>query len=88
KEISINTRVAGDFFEIEITDCGRGIPRETISNIYNPFFTSKTYGPGLGLTFALKTIQSHRGTISTQSEVGEGACFTIRLPLKTGVSQV
>lgn len=87
KELSIKTRVEGVFFEIEITDCGRGISRDTIRNIYDPFFTSKTYGPGLGLTFALKTIQRHRGTISTQSEVGEGACFTIRLPLKIGVSQ-
>ena len=84
KELSIVTRVDDEFFEIEITDSGRGISREIMNNIYDPFFTSKTYGPGLGLTFALKTIQSHSGTIFSQSEVGEGACFTIRFPLKTG----
>jgi signal transduction histidine kinase len=86
KELTITTRVRDDCCEIEIADCGRGIPRETINNIYDPFYTSKTYGPGLGLVFALKTIQSHRGTISVQSEVGKGACFTIRLPLNTSVS--
>jgi signal transduction histidine kinase len=88
KELSINSKVDADFFEIEITDSGRGISRDTMKNIYDPFYTSKTYGPGVGLTFALKTIQSQRGTIFTQSEVGKGACFTIRLPLKTGVSKV
>ncbi|MDW7773606.1 MAG: response regulator [Desulfobulbaceae bacterium] len=88
KELAIQTGVEDVFFEIGIIDSGRGIPADTIKNIYNPFYTSKTYGPGLGLTFALKTIQSHRGTISVQSEIGKGASFTVRLPLKTEVTQV
>ena len=81
KELSVSTRVKDDWFEIEITDCGRGIPQDTIKSIYDPFFTSKIYGPGLGLTFALKTISSHSGTISVQSEIGQGTSFVIRLPL-------
>ena len=85
KKMSITTGVDRDYFEIEIADSGRGISRDAVKNIYDPFFTSKTYGPGLGLTFALKTIQSHDGTISVQSEVGKGTCFTIRLPLGTDV---
>lgn len=85
KKLSITTGVDRDYFEIEIADSGRGISRDAVKNIYDPFFTSKTYGPGLGLTFALKTIQSHDGTISVQSEVGKGTCFTIRLPLGTDV---
>ena len=83
KELSIATRVKDEWFEIEITDSGRGISPDTINSVYDPFFTSKTYGPGLGLTFALKTIQSHGGTISVQSEVDKGTCFIIRLPLGT-----
>lgn len=85
KKLSIATRVDREYFEIEIVDSGRGIGREDLKNIYDPFFTSKIYGPGLGLTFALKTIQSHAGTISVQSEMGRGTWCTIRLPLKADV---
>lgn len=81
RNLSIRTGVEENAFVIEIADSGRGIPREAINNIYDPFFTSKIYGPGLGLTFALKTIQSHNGSISVHTEPGEGSCFTIRLPL-------
>jgi signal transduction histidine kinase len=82
KKLAIATGVRDGFFEIEISDSGKGIPRDVIKNIYDPFSTSKIYGPGLGLTFALKTIQNHKGMISVQSEVDKGSRFTIRLPLK------
>jgi signal transduction histidine kinase len=88
KKLSITTGVDQDYFEIEITDSGRGISRDDKKNIYDPFFTSKIYGPGLGLTFALKTIQSHDGTISVQSKVGEWTRFTIRLPLRANTNPV
>jgi len=84
KTLSITSGVNDGFFEIEISDSGKGISREDMKNIFNPFFTSKTYGPGLGLTFAMKTIQSHQGRISMQSEVGRGSCMTIQLPLNAG----
>lgn len=68
--------------EIHISDTGKGISRDKLKNIFDPFFTSKIYGPGLGLTFALKIIQDHRGTISVESEPGKGTTFTIRLPVR------
>jgi signal transduction histidine kinase len=76
-----------DRFVIAVTDTGRGIPLEALNNIYDPFFTSKIYGPGLGLTFARKTIQSHGGSISVHSEPDQGSCFTVRLPLKAALPQ-
>lgn len=82
KKLAIATGVRDGFFEIEISDSGKGIPRDVIKNIYDPFSTSKIYGPGLGLTFALKTIQNHKGMISVQSEVDQGSRFIILLPLK------
>ncbi len=82
KKLTIATGMHNGFFEIEIRDTGKGISRDMIKNIYDPFSTSKIYGPGLGLTFALKTIQNHKGMISVQSEVDKGSSFTIRLPLK------
>ena len=58
------------------------VSKKTIKSIFDPFFSSKTYGPGFGLTFALKTVQSHNGIISVESKEGEGTVFLIRLPLK------
>ncbi len=68
--------------EIVISDTGKGIPKDKIKYIFDPFFTSKIYGPGLGLTITQRVIQEHGGTISVESDLGKGATFTIRLPLK------
>ena len=68
-------------FEIKITDSGRGIPRDKVKNIFNPFFSSKIYGPGLGLTFADRTVKSHKGAIHVKSEEGKGTTIKIRLPI-------
>jgi signal transduction histidine kinase len=67
---------------IEVSDTGKGIPKDKLKSIFHPFYTSKIYGPGLGLTFTLKIIQLHRGTISVESELGKGTTFTIRLPVR------
>ncbi|MBI5559269.1 MAG: response regulator [Deltaproteobacteria bacterium] len=83
RELGIATGVNEGYCEIRVTDTGKGIAKDKLKNIYDPFFTSKTYGPGFGLTFALKTIQSHNGMISVESTVQEGTTFTIRLPSKS-----
>ncbi len=67
---------------IQISDTGRGIPKEIIKKIFDPFFTSKIYGPGLGLTIALTIVQYYRGFISVESEIGKGSSFIIRIPIK------
>ena len=81
--LEISTMVSDGYFEIKISDTGKGISKKMIKNIYDPFYSSKTYGPGFGLTFALKTIQSHKGIISVDSKENEGTTFLIRLPLST-----
>jgi signal transduction histidine kinase len=81
KVLSIYSKTRYERVEIEISDSGRGIPKDKIKNIFDPFFTSKISGPGLGLTFALKVIQDHGGTISVESEPGSGSCVTLRLPI-------
>jgi two-component system, sensor histidine kinase and response regulator len=82
KTLRITSRIQDDWVEIRISDTGKGIPKDKIKNIFDPFFTSKTSGPGLGLTFALKIIQEHRGAISVESEPGAGSSFAIKLPPK------
>lgn len=84
RHLTITTAGDGGFFEICFQDSGKGIDRDKIKSIYDPFFTSKTYGPGLGLTFALRTVQNHNGMIAVESEPSQGTTFTIRLPVRPG----
>ncbi len=80
--LEITTQVMDKDFIIRVSDTGTGISRDRLKNIYDPFFSSKIYGPGLGLTFTLKTIQNHKGTITVESEKGRGTVFNIRIPVR------
>jgi len=77
KLLKITSRLSDDHIEILVSDSGKGIPKDKIKNIFDPFVTSKVYGPGLGLTFTHKIIQDNNGTISADSEPGKGTTFTI-----------
>ncbi len=82
KILKIATSISDGRMVIEVTDTGKGIPKDKLKSIFHPFYTSKIYGPGLGLTFTLKIIQQHGGTISVESEPGKGTTLTIRLPIR------
>ncbi|MCB2180673.1 MAG: GHKL domain-containing protein [Desulfobulbaceae bacterium] len=76
--IYIRTRVVGKSgVVLEIADNGEGMAPEIISQIFNPFFTSKNRGTGLGLAIVKNIIESHNGVISVESERGEGTEFKI-----------
>src|SRR5271156_4120589 len=68
-----------------IRDNGCGIADDKIAKIFNPFYTSKTNGTGLGLGVAKKVIDSHRGTIEVHSKVGQGTEFVLAVPLSDAV---
>ncbi|MEN2995111.1 MAG: response regulator [Thermodesulfovibrio sp.] len=80
--LKISLEQVGNEIEIRISDTGKGIPKELIKKIFDPFFTSKVYGPGLGLSVALTIVQYYRGFISVESEVGKGSTFIVRIPIK------
>lgn len=65
---------------VEITDTGRGIAPEDISQVFEPYFSTKETGTGLGLAIAKKAVDDHGGTISVHSKPNEGTTFTITLP--------
>ena len=67
---------------IEITDNGCGIDEEDISQLFNPFFTKKKYGTGLGLTQVKKFIDLHHGNIAISSKKGEGTKVVVTLPIE------
>lgn len=72
--------------EIAIGDTGSGIPRQHPDRIFEPYFTTKEGGTGLGLTLAQRIVEAHGGHISVDSRPGRGTTFRIRLPL-TGPPQ-
>ncbi|HPZ25078.1 MAG TPA: HAMP domain-containing sensor histidine kinase, partial [Kaistella sp.] len=65
---------------ITLTDNGKGIPEDLFDRIFEPNFTSKSSGTGLGLTMVRKMVEDYKGEITVQSEVGKGSTFTISLP--------
>lgn len=73
-----------DATAIEITDTGCGIPSDQLQKIFEPYYTTKEYGTGLGLTITYKIIKEHDGNIQIQSKPGEGTSFTIYLPIHKG----
>jgi len=71
---------AGDYLKITIEDHGCGIPPENLPKIFDPYFTTKSEGSGLGLSSVYSIIRRHGGAIGADSKVGIGSCFTIYLP--------
>ncbi|TES93314.1 MAG: hypothetical protein E3J87_02535 [Candidatus Cloacimonadota bacterium] len=78
-EIRIKTTEEKDFIKMEIEDNGKGIPKEILHNIFNPFFSTKRRGLGLGLTITQKIMNAHGGFIKVESEVGKGTVFSVFL---------
>ena len=70
-----------DFVHLYICDTGMGISEENMSKIFEPYFTTKQFGSGLGLTVVYKIIKEHGGDIIIESVEGEGTTFTINLPV-------
>ncbi len=69
------------YIQIEFKDTGHGIPKEYLEEIFNPFFTTKTTGSGLGLSISNQIVQEHKGYIHVESEIDKGSSFFVNLPL-------
>jgi len=79
--ISIRTSRVEDFAELSVSDRGSGIPEDKLKEVFEPFFTSKAEGMGMGLSIARTIIEAHHGLISAKNRNRGGASFRIRLPL-------
>jgi signal transduction histidine kinase len=66
---------------VRFEDNGCGIPADRINQIFDPFYSTKPNGTGLGLFVSYGIIQSHQGTIAVESKVDVGTTFTISLPI-------
>jgi PAS domain S-box-containing protein len=79
-EIRANSK--DDFVTVECTDTGSGIPEAVVGKIFEPLFTTKAKGIGLGLAMSKNIMERHGGDIGVQSKDGEGTTFTISLPTR------
>lgn len=84
---TLNVRTSFDqgagIIGIEMADTGKGIRREHVDKIFQPFFTTKPKGTGLGLAISKQLIEQHGGSITVAGNPSGGSVFRIHLPLKT-----
>ncbi|WP_370279210.1 sensor histidine kinase [Pontibacterium sp.] len=80
--IKVTSRFDGENIEIRVTDTGKGIEKDAIKKLFDPFYTTKPVGEGtgLGLSISYGIIKEHQGEILVQSKVGAGTSFTLVLP--------
>jgi signal transduction histidine kinase len=79
--VTVKTRAADGTAEISVIDRGSGIDAAHLNTIFNPFFTTKPQGVGLGLAIVAKIVDEHGGKISVESEAGRGSVFRIQIPM-------
>lgn len=72
---------SGKYVEALIKDTGIGIKKENLSRIFDPYFTTKTHGSGLGLATSYSIVNKHNGNIIVESELGKGTTFRVYLPV-------
>ena len=73
--------------DVSFIDTGEGIPKENICKLFEPLFTTKAKGIGLGLAITKTLVDGHGGTIEVESEVGKGSTFSVRLPISGEVEE-
>ncbi|MEA2660014.1 MAG: hypothetical protein QOF64_2681, partial [Candidatus Binatota bacterium] len=70
-----------EYVQVEIRDTGIGIPPEDLEHIFDPFFTSKDEGSGLGLAVSHQIVQEHGGIVTVESTMGKGTSFFVHIPV-------
>ena len=86
RTITIRTSRAERFAELSVSDRGPGIPEDKFKGIFEPFYTSKAEGMGMGLSIARTIIEAHHGLIWTKNRDHGGATFRIKLPLSNDIA--
>lgn len=81
-DLTITAHQKNDKLTVEFKDTGEGIPPDNLPKIFDPLFSTSSYGTGLGLPVSQQIIEAHGGHIEVESETGKGSAFTIKLPLK------
>jgi two-component system sensor histidine kinase HydH len=81
-ELRVSTRMNDGWLDLEISDNGSGMTKGQMKNLFEPFYTSKSRGLGLGMSFVAKVVGQHGGTVAVTSRLGEGTRIRINLPVE------
>jgi two-component system, sporulation sensor kinase E len=79
--LRVETVRKGNTLQLKVSDTGVGIPEEILDKIFEPYFTTREFGSGLGLTLVYKIVKEHLGDIAVSSKPGEGTTFTLSFPI-------
>lgn len=79
--LSLSARAEGDMVALRVADTGAGIPPEALTRVFEPLYTTRKQGAGLGLTIARGLVEANGGTITVTSPAGQGASFVLKLPV-------
>jgi signal transduction histidine kinase len=79
--LRVRTWSTGDRVRIEVSDTGTGIPPDVLPRIFDPYFTTRDAGTGLGLPTVRRIVAEHGGEIGVESRLGHGTTFTVTLPV-------
>jgi two-component system sensor histidine kinase PilS (NtrC family) len=84
-ELTVSAITAGPTFELSVADTGEGIPPGEVGQIFEPFFSTKAEGSGLGLALVDRVVRDHAGDVDVRTAVGTGTTFTLTLPRTANV---
>jgi signal transduction histidine kinase len=79
--LTLEAKVSHGNMIVTVADTGEGISQETLSRIFEPYFTTKAKGAGLGLTIARRIVEAHQGTLTVDTTSGKGTRFRIAVPM-------
>jgi len=79
--LDISTKQIDSSVEIQIKDTGKGIESDKLNRVFEPFYSTRPEGTGLGLYMCMETARNHGGSMDVESELGKGTTFTVKLPL-------
>jgi signal transduction histidine kinase len=88
RRITVSTRRVGDHLELTVEDTGSGIASDILSKVFEPLFSTKSFGTGLGLPVVKQIIELHGGSIAIDSEPGKGTRVTIQLETAMGNEEI
>ena len=81
RKVTVSTAATNGFAELWISDTGPGIPPEHLKDVFEPFFSTKAHGMGMGLSIARTLVEAHGGQLTAENQAGGGAMLRLRLPL-------
>jgi signal transduction histidine kinase len=87
KSLQISTHLLGDKYEVRFSDNGIGMTEDVKEKVFEPLYSTKGFGVGLGMVIVKNIVNQHHGELDLESKAGEGTTVTLRLPVRLPVQR-